>query len=322
MADRPKLLQMGDITDVMAVRLHARFELVEFGDLPDPAAYLAEHGAQFEAVVTDGHVGVPLDVMAALPNLKIVSSFGVGYDAIDADAAAARGVVVTHTPDVLNDEVADTAIMLWLAASRRLVPSDHWARSGAWETEGAFPLTRSVQNRVVGILGMGRIGQTIAQRAEAFNATVLYHTRSPKEVGWEYCADLVDLAQRADVLVVITPGGASTQHLVSGEVLRALGPDGIVINVARGSVVDEAALVAALSDGSLGGAGLDVFEAEPRIPDALKSMDNVVLTPHVGSASVETREAMANLTCDNLFTYFDEGRVLTPVPECRSVLAG
>ncbi len=320
MPDKPSVLQLGGMTEIMLARLGDRFELIKLFDQPDRAAFLSERGAEFTAVVTDGHWGLPVDVMEALPNLKVVSSFGVGYDAIDANAAAARGIIVSHTPDVLNDEVADTAILLWLAASRRLVPADHWARSGKWESDGAFPLTKSVQNRVVGVVGLGRIGQTIARRAEAFNATILYHARSDKGVSWEYCPDLVDMARRSDVLMVITPGGAETQHLISDEVIRALGPDGILVNVARGSVVDEAALVTALEEGALGGAGLDVFDAEPRIPGALKAMDNVVLAPHVGSASVETRAAMANLTCDNLFRYFEDGTVLTPVPECRGLV--
>ena len=320
MPDKPALLQIGGMTEIILAKLAERFTLVKLADQADRAAFLAERGAEFTAAVTDGHAGLPLDVMDGMPNLRVVSSLGVGYDAIDADAAAARGIVVTHTPDVLNDEVADTAILLWLAASRRLVPADHWARSGKWETDGAFPLTKSVQNRVVGIVGLGRIGQTIARRAEAFNATILYHARSDKGVEWEYCPDLVDMAERSDVLMVITPGGAATRHLVSDAVIRALGPEGILVNVARGSVVDEPALVKALEEGALGGAGLDVFEAEPKIPDALKTMENVVLVPHIGSASVETREAMAQLTCDNLFRFIDEGTVLTPVPECKGLL--
>ncbi|WP_428928089.1 2-hydroxyacid dehydrogenase [Marinibacterium sp. SX1] len=320
MTDKPVLLQIGQMTAIILAKLAERFTLVKLGDQPDRAAFLADRGGEFTAAVTDGHAGLPADVMAAMPNLRVVSSFGVGYDAIDADAAAARGIVVTHTPDVLNDEVADTAILLWLAATRRIVAADHWARSGKWEREGAFPLTRSAQNRVVGILGLGRIGQTIARRAEAFNATILYHARSDKGLDWEYCPDLVDMAARSDVLMVITPGGPETRNLVSDAVIRALGPEGILVNVARGSVVDEPALVKALEEGALGGAGLDVFAAEPKIPEALKAMENVVLAPHVGSASVETRQAMADLTCENLFRFIEDGSVLTPVPECRGLL--
>jgi lactate dehydrogenase-like 2-hydroxyacid dehydrogenase len=289
-------------------------------DQPDRAAFLATRGAGIVAVVTDGHWGVPPEVMAALPDLRVISSYGVGYDAIDAAAAAARGILVAHTPDVLNDEVADTAILLWLAVSRRLLAADRWVRSGDWERKGAFPLTRTVQGRTVGILGMGRIGRTIARRAEAFGARILYHARSLKDVPHEYVPDLVAMARAADVLICITPGGAGTRHLVNAGVLEALGPEGILVNVARGSVVDEAALVAALEAGRLGGAGLDVFEAEPHVPEALRRMENVVLTPHVGSATVETRAAMGDLVCANLERFLADGTVLTPVPECRHLL--
>ena len=286
---------------------------------PDHGQFLAAEGGPFVAIATDGHWGVPDDVAAALPNLKVVASYGVGYDAIDADAMAARGVLVSHTPDVLNDEVADTAMMLWLAVSRGLLPAERWARSGRWETEGAYPLTHTVRGRTVGIVGMGRIGQTIARLVGAFDATVLYHARSRKELSYDYYPDLVEMARASDVLIVITPGGVETRHLVDGPVIEALGSEGILINVSRGSVVDEAALVKALQEGKLGGAGLDVFEAEPKIPDALKSMENVVLLPHVGSATVETRRAMGDLVCDNLDRWLAEGRVVTPVPECRAL---
>jgi len=320
MSDKPNLLQIGNINERMTARLEAEFSVQRLFDQADRAAFLAEHGASFTAVATDGHWGLPADVAEALTNLRVVSSYGVGYDAIDADAAAARGILVSHTPDVLNDEVADTTVMLWLAASRRLVPSHDWVRSGNWESQGSFPLTRSVQNRTVGIVGFGRIGQTIAKRAEMFNARILYHARGAKDVPYTYCADLVDMAQQSDVLICITPGGAETRHLVNRAVIDALGPEGILINVARGSVVDEQAMVAALEDGRLGGAGLDVFEAEPKVPDALKSMENVVLAPHVGSATVETRQAMGDLTCDNLSQFLKDGTVLTPVPECKHLL--
>lgn len=317
MPERPRLLQIGTVTDRMAQRLAADWQVTRLFDQADRTAFLAAEGAEFTGVVTDGHWGVPPEVMAALPNLKVISSYGVGYDAIDATAAAARGILVAHTPDVLNDEVADTAVLLWLAVSRRLVPADRWARSGDWEGKGAFPLTRSVQDRTVGILGLGRIGQTIADRVQAFRAKVVYHARSKKDVAFGYFPDLVAMARASDVLICITPGGAGTRHIVNAEVIEALGPEGILINVARGSVVDEAALVAALEAGKLGGAGLDVFEAEPKIPEALKRMENVVLTPHVGSATVETRRAMGELTCDNLARFLKDGTVMTPVPECR-----
>ncbi|MCX7646485.1 MAG: 2-hydroxyacid dehydrogenase [Rhodobacteraceae bacterium] len=322
MTEKPRLLQIGEVTGRMAARLESRFAVVRLPAGPERAAFLAAAGAGIVAVVTDGHLGVPPEVMAALPDLKVIASCGVGYDAIDAAAAAARGILVAHTPDVLNDEVADTAILLWLAVSRRLIPADRWVRSGDWERTGAFPLTRSVRGRTAGILGMGRIGQTIARRAEAFGARILYHSRGPKDVPHGFVADPVALARASDVLFCIVPGGAATRHLVDAAVIDALGPEGILINVARGAVVDEAALVAALAAGRLGGAGLDVFEAEPRVPDALRRMDNVVLTPHVGSATVETRTAMGDLVCDNLERFLADGTVLTPVPECRHLVPG
>ena len=316
---KPCLLQIGEITERMRARVSAEFAITELFAQSDRAAFLASRGADFMAVLTDGHWGVPADVISALPNLKVVSSYGVGYDAIDAPELAARGILVCHTPDVLNDEVAVTALMLWFSVSRKLVFADAWARSGNWETNGAFPLTHSVMNRKVGILGLGRIGQTIASRCQAFGAEISYHTRSPKDVPYQYFDTLVDLAAHVDVVVVITPGGDATRHLVNADVLAALGPDGILINVSRGSVVDETALVHALQSGALGGAGLDVFDAEPKIPDALKDMENVVLTPHVGSATIETRQAMGDLVCDNLSKFLNDGSVLTPVPECAHI---
>lgn len=300
----------------MKNRFDELFDVHVWFDQQDPDTFVADHGSGVLAIVTDGHWGVPDQLLARLPNLKVVSSYGVGYDAIDADDAAARGILVSHTPNVLNDEVADTAIMLWLATSRRLIQADKWARSGQWERKGAFPLTRSVQKRQVGILGMGRIGETIAKRAIGFDATIHYHSRVPKDVNFIYHSTVNDLAAAVDVLFVITPGGTATTHLVNTDVINALGPQGILINVSRGSVVDETALIAALQEGRLGSAALDVFEHEPTIPDALKTMENVVLAPHIGSASVETRQAMGDLTCDNLERYVQDQTVVTPVPEC------
>lgn len=313
---KPILLQIGNVTQRMKNRFDELFDVHVWFDQQDPDTFVADHGSGVLAIVTDGHWGVPDQLLARLPNLKVVSSYGVGYDAIDADDAAARGILVSHTPNVLNDEVADTAIMLWLATSRRLIQADKWARSGQWERKGAFPLTRSVQKRQVGILGMGRIGETIAKRAIGFDATIHYHSRVPKDVNFIYHSTVNDLAAAVDVLFVITPGGTATTHLVNTDVINALGPQGILINVSRGSVVDETGLIAALQEGRLGSAALDVFEHEPTIPDALKTMENVVLAPHIGSASVETRQAMGDLTCDNLERYVQDQTVVTPVPEC------
>lgn len=316
---KPNLLMIGSVTDRMMNRLTSEFTVLPLPEPDAQAGFLAQNGAEITAVVTDGHNGVRPDIMAALPNLKIVSSYGVGYDAIDADAAAARGVVVTHTPNVLNDEVANTALLLWFAVSRRLVPNDAYVRAGRWENEGSTPLTRSVQGRTVGIVGLGRIGQAIADRLGVFDATVVYHSRSQKDVAYTYYANLVEMAAACDVLICITPGGAGTKHLINRSVIEALGPDGVLVNVSRGSVVDETAMVQALQNGKLGGAGLDVFEFEPKVPAELYAMENVVLQPHVGSATHETRQAMGDLTCDNLSQWLKDGKTLTPVPECGNL---
>jgi lactate dehydrogenase-like 2-hydroxyacid dehydrogenase len=316
---KPNLLLIGTVTDVMMIRFTAEFTV---HPLPAPdhlQGFLDTTGPSVVAVATNGHDGMPAKIMAGLPNLKIIASYGVGYDAIDADAAAARGIVVTHTPNVLNDEVANTAIMLWLAVSRNMVTNDAYVRAGRWATEGSAPLSRSVQDRTVGILGLGRIGQAIADRLAMFNSTVVYHSRSEKGVPYRYYSDLTEMAAASDVLICITPGGPATQGIVNKQVIEALGPNGILINVSRGSVVDEPELVRALQDGHLGGAGLDVFENEPQVPEALLTMDNVVLQPHIGSATVETRKAMGDLTCANLSQFLKDGKTLTPVPECSQL---
>jgi lactate dehydrogenase-like 2-hydroxyacid dehydrogenase len=308
----PDLLQIGGITDVMRERLEAAFTIHKLDDGDYPAEAITH-------VATNGHAGVPPEVMAGLPNLQMISCYGVGYDAIDVQAARARGIMVTHTPNVLNAEVATTAVMLMMACYRELLRDDAWVRSGKWEAEGNAPLTRSVDNQTVGILGLGRIGQAIADKLVPFDATIVYHSRSEKDVPYRYYADLVEMARDVDCLICITPGGASTHKLVNRAVMDALGPQGTLINVSRGSVVDEAALIEALQEGRLGWAGLDVFEAEPHVPQALREMKNVVLLPHVGSATVETRAAMGALTVDNLLQHLAEGTVQTPVPECADM---
>ena len=228
MSDR--LLLLGSPADRYKDRLKASFAVTQAESEEAFAAALSE-GAGIVGIAMFGHWKITPAVMDALPDLKIISNFGVGYDTIDAAEAASRGILVSHTPDVLNDEVADTALMLWLAVSRELGPSERWARSGDWEAKGNYPLTRSIRNRTVGILGMGRIGQAIAETIQPFNPTVVYHTRSPKDVPYTYVGDLVEMAEQCDVLIVITPGGAATHHLVNESVINALGPEGILINV-------------------------------------------------------------------------------------------
>ncbi len=305
----PDLLQIGGVTDVMRGRLEEAFTIHKLADGSYPAEAITH-------IATNGHDGVPAEVMASLPNLKMISCYGVGYDAIDVSVAKSRGVMVTHTPNVLNAEVATTAVMLMMACYRELLRDDAWVRSGDWEKTGNAPLTRSVDNQKVGILGLGRIGQAIADKLAPFGTTIVYHSRTQKDVAYQYYDNLTDMARDVDCLICITPGGPATNKIVNREVLDALGPEGTLINVSRGSVVDEAALIAALQDGRLGWAGLDVFEAEPHVPEALRAMSNVVLLPHVGSATVETRAAMGALTVDNLLQHLAQGTVISPVPEC------
>ncbi|MBA5777570.1 2-hydroxyacid dehydrogenase [Stappia sp. F7233] len=319
---KPDLLLVGNATPRMLEAMTGAFTLHRLKEIGDLEAFLTEKGEAIVAVATNGHDGLKPEIMARLPNLKIISCFGVGYDAIDANAAAARGVMVTHTPDVLNADVANTAIMLMLAVSRRVVVDDAYVRAGRWPKEGAAPLRQSIEGKRVGILGLGRIGETIARKLAAFDCEIVYHTRNRKpDTPYRYYGNLVDMAKDVDFLVVITPGGAATRHLVNRAVIDALGPEGTLVNVGRGSVVDEAELVAALKDGRLGAAGLDVFEDEPRVPEALFAMENVVLLPHVGSATVETRRAMGDLTVENLLRFFADGKAVTPVPECKGLQA-
>lgn len=280
----------------------------------DPAEFLASHGDEIRVAVTSGGVCVNAELMAALPNLGAVVNFGVGYDTTDVDAAAARGIVVSNTPDVLTDCVADTAVGLMIDTLRQFPASDRYVRAGRWPVDGIYPLTRQVSNTRVGIIGMGRIGGAIAKRLSAFGCTISYHNRHQVDGSpYTYAGSPVELAAGVDVLVIAASGGASTEKLVNREVLDALGADGYLINIARGSVVDEEELVAALVDGRLAGAGLDVFAHEPNVPEPLLSMDNVVLLPHVGSGTVETRAAMEELTLRNLDSFLESGQVVTPV---------
>ena len=282
----------------------------------DPAAF-AKVAPKIRAIQASGESKVGADLIAQLPALEVISVMGVGYDGIDVAAAKAQGVVVTHTPDVLNDDVADLAIALMLAWARQIGRADRFVRAGEW-TAGPLPLGRKMSGARLGIVGMGRIGQAIAHRASAFGMTISYTARSAKpDLPLTYYPTAATLAAQSDFLVLITPGGAATRKLVDAEVLRALGPNGCVVNVARGSVIDETALIEALQAGTIAGAALDVFESEPHVPQALREMDNVVLTPHIGSATAQTRRAMAALAFDNLDAQLSGKPVLTPVPECR-----
>jgi lactate dehydrogenase-like 2-hydroxyacid dehydrogenase len=254
--------------------------------------------------------------LARFPKLEIVSSFGVGYDHVDAAYARDHNIMVTNTPDVLTEEVADIAMGLLIATLREFVKADRYLRAGQWQT-AQFPLSPgSLRDRTVGVVGMGRIGQAIARRLEASQVPVVYHTRNPVTgLSYEHYPDLMEMAKAVDTLVVIVPGGPGTAKMINADVMKALGPRGVIVNVARGTVVDEQALIEALRSGTILAAGLDVFEREPNVPDELKAMQNVVLLPHIGSASVVTRNAMDQLVVDNLKAWFAGKPPLTPVPE-------
>ena len=291
-----------------------RFDLLRLWEAGDQDAMLAERGPDVLAIATGGHRRVDGPLLDRLPNTQIVANFGVGYDSVDVDAATERGVVVTNTPRVLDDEVADTALGLLLMTVRELGRAEQHLRAGSWPTEGPYPLTKSTMaGRRVGILGLGRIGKAIARRAEVFGMTVGYHNRNQKDVSYRYYPTLLEMARDVDTLVVVVPGGAATHHLVDAEVLDALGPDGVLVNVGRGTVVDEGALIEALRDGTIQAAGLDVYENEPHVPQELIDLENTVLLPHVGSASIPTRRAMGQLVVDNLESWFAKGKPLTPV---------
>lgn len=293
--------------------LERDYTLWPLWEMEDRAAGLAAVADRVRGIATNGQNGASAELIDALPKLEIISSYGVGVDAIDRARAQARGVAVTNTPDVLNDDVADLTIALMLAAARRLCEGDRYVRNGQW-LKGPMVLGHRVSGKRLGILGLGRIGQAIARRAEGFDMTISYHQRRRNPaVPYRYHDDLVAMARDSDFLAVIVPGGAATRHLVDRPVLDALGPEGVLINVARGSVVDETALVKALTDGRLGGAGLDVFENEPEVPEALFRMNNVTLQPHMGSATIETRTAMGRLVIDNLRAHFAGEPLLTPV---------
>ncbi len=266
------------------------------------------------AAVTNGHSGPAPELIDRMPRLEIIASASVGYDGIPVEYARSKGIPVTNTPEVLNDDVADLAIGLMIMTARRLVASDRYVRAGRWPQEGEYPLAQRASGKRVGILGMGRIGRAIGRRAEAMNNTVAYHSRHPvTDVAWRHYPDLVELARDSDFLIVIIPSTPQTGKIVSKAVIEALGPTGILVNVARGAVVDEEALVEALQSGKLGGAGLDVFVNEPQVPQVLFGMDNVVLQPHVGSATVETRRAMSQLVLDNLDAHFAGRPLLTEI---------
>ena len=297
------ILQLCPIYPAAQARLDAGYDVIAATLEVIDAAWLAEHAATIEGVVTGGHLGVPAALMTALPQLKVIGINGVGYDKVDLDLARSRGVRVANTPDVLTDDVADLAIGLTLSLLRQLPQGDAHVRAGKWPA-GEVALARKLTGKRIGIFGLGRIGRAVAKRFSGFTDVIAYTDVAPQDGPYTYYPNPVALAAACDVLVVCAASSASTRKVIGAEVFVALGPNGVVVNVARGAIVDEAALIVALQSGGLGGAALDVFEDEPRVPDSLRAMANVVLTPHIASATHETRQAMGDLMLDNIDAYF------------------
>jgi len=310
---KPEVLVVAPIYKPAQAKLEATYTTHPYWKASDCAALIAEVAPRIDVVVTSGGgAGIQRALMEKLPGLKLIACFSVGLDSVDLVAARERGVAVTNTPDVLTDDVADLAIGLMLACARRMIAADRFVRTGRW-LEGGFPLATKASGKRLGIVGMGRIGQAIARRAAAFDMQIAWHGPAAKDLPYRFEPRLTELARSVDFLVAACPGGVATRGLISREVLSALGPKGTFVNISRGSVVDQEAMVELLVSGQLGGAGLDVFVDEPRVPEELFNLDNVVLQPHQASATAETRGAMAQLVLDNVAAYAAGRPLLTPV---------
>ena len=306
------LLILAPFPDFLLAPLQAAHTCHDYFHASDTDALLSQVAAEVRGIAMAGHSAAPVELLARLPNLEVISVFGVGYDGVPLDYCRQRGIRVTNTPDVLTDDVADIAVALVLMTSRRLIEANRYLHAGEWQ-RAQFPLAHAVKKKVAGILGLGRIGKAIAQRLSAHGMEIAYCGRNPQDVPHQYHASLAALAAASDFLIVACPGGAATRHLVNADILRALGPDGTLINIARGSVVDEEALITALQNGVIRTAGLDVFANEPQVPPALAALPQVVLLPHVGSGTHETRRGMARLCVENLAAHFAGQPLLTPV---------
>jgi hydroxypyruvate reductase len=319
MTTKPDVLAVAKLHPFYLQALQTLYTVHDRTHTEDPAAFAAL-APRIVGVAGTGEALVPRSLLAQLPQAKVVSVFGVGYDGVDVDASIELGIPVTHTPDVLTDDVADLAMGLVLSVGRAIPQADQFVRAGRWPS-GPIALARKVSGARMGIVGLGRIGKAIAQRAQAFGMSIAYTARSEKpDSGFTFFPSTIELAAHVDFLVAITPGGAGTRHLINAQVLQALGPRGFLINVARGSVVDESALIEALQQGTIAGAGLDVFADEPQVPEALWRLNNVVLTPHMASATTETRQAMADLAFANMQAGISGQPLRTPVPECMALL--
>ena len=312
---KPEILQIGPYPEWDQVPLEESFVVHKYYEAPDKAALLAEVGPNVRGIATRGELGADAELIAALPKLEIISIYGVGFDAVDLDACRARGIRVTNTPGVLTDDVADLGVALALAQSRGIVGAEAWARSGNWAAKGFYPLQRKVTGKKAGVLGLGRIGFEVAKRLAGFNMDIAYSDISAKDYApdWEFIADPVALAERSEFFFVTLAASAETRHIVNKDVIEAVGPDGVLINVSRASNVDEEALLDALESGKLGSAALDVFDNEPNINPRFLVLDNVLLQPHQASGTVETRKAMGQLMRDNLAAHFAGKELPTPV---------
>lgn len=312
---KPQILQIGPYPEWDQTPLDAAFHMHRYFDAADKTTYLAEHGPHVRAIATRGELGANAAMIAACPNLELISVYGVGFDAVDLAACRARGIRVTNTPDVLTNDVADLGIAMMLVQSRGIIGAETWVRDGSWAAKGLYPLKRRVWGRRAGVLGLGRIGYEVAKRLAGFDMQIAYSDTAPKGFakGWEFIADPVALAERSDFLFVTLAASAATRHIVGEDVIRALGPKGMLINISRASNIDETALLDALESGALGSAALDVFEGEPKLNPRFLDLPNVLLQPHHASGTVETRKAMGQLLRDNLTAHFAGQPLLTPV---------
>ncbi|SDK22716.1 2-hydroxyacid dehydrogenase [Aliiruegeria lutimaris] len=313
--ETPEILQVGPYPEWDEIPLNEAFSVHRYFDAPDKAAFLAEVGPTIRGIATRGELGADRAMISACPNLEVISVYGVGYDAVDLEACRERGIRVTNTPDVLTCDVADLGVAMMLVQSRGMIGAETWVKDGSWAAKGLYPLRNRVHGKRAGVLGLGRIGFEVAKRLSGFDMDIAYSDVAPKEYAsdWEFIADPVALAERSDFLFVTLAASAETRHIVSREVIEAVGPEGMIINVSRASNVDEEALLDALEDGTLGSAALDVFEGEPALNKRFLKLDNVLLQPHHASGTFETRKAMGKLVRDNLSAHFAGEDLPTPV---------
>ncbi len=312
---KPVVLQVGEYPEWDQAPLEAAFDMRRLFEAEEKSAYLAEHGKDVLAIATRGELGADKDMIAACPNAEIISVYGVGYDAVDLDAARANNIQVTNTPDVLTGDVADLGVAMMLCLSRGMIGAESWARDGSWVNNGLYPLKRRVFGRKAGILGLGRIGFEIGKRLAGFGMDIAYSDLAPRDDAseWTFMSTPQELAEHSDFFFVALAASAKTRHIVNREIIDAVGNEGMIINISRASNVEEDALIDALQSGRLGSAALDVFEGEPALDPRFLELDNVLLQPHHSSGTIETRKAMGKLVRDNLTAHFDGRPLLTPV---------